>query len=266
MSTPPETVHVDTLPAAPIAIDNPYALLAKAIDAGADPERLGRLVDLVEHVAAGQARAAYNQAMNACQAELPCVCRDATNPHTKSKFARLETVMSAAKSVLARHGFSLSWSELPETKEGLLSLRCDVRHIGGHVEPHYGHFPRDGQGAKGGSIMSPIQGTGSTMTYARRYMLLSIFNVVVADQDLDGNSHEQRVTPEQIAHINALVDQREAQGVSVNFQRMISWLIQSGHLPAGAENLEQLSVTGYKMVIVDMERKIREHAAKEAKP
>jgi len=51
----------------------PLMLLDKAISAGMDPEKLGRLMDLVDRWRETQAKEHYCAAMARCQLELPVV-------------------------------------------------------------------------------------------------------------------------------------------------------------------------------------------------
>src|SRR5262249_39252909 len=48
-------------------------------------------------------------------------------------------------------------------------------------------MPADGKGPKGGDVMSRTHATGSALSYARRYLLLMIFNISVGGDDDDGN-------------------------------------------------------------------------------
>lgn len=168
---------------------SPLALLASAVKSGLDAGQLKQLVDLQEQCRAARAKEAFSLAMNQCQAEMPCIVRESENKQTKSSYAKLEHIISQTKPVLSRHGFSLSFSEdecpRPEWKRTV----CLVRHVEGHSERHFIDLPVDGIGAKGNAIgaMNPVQGAISTGTYAQRILHCRIFDLTIADTDLDGN-------------------------------------------------------------------------------
>jgi hypothetical protein len=168
---------------------NPMSLLAAAVERGLSTEQLTALTDLHERWQANRAKAAFARAMNDCQNEMPCIVRESENKQTKSSYAKLEFIISQTKPVLFRHGFSLSFSEdecpRPEWKRTV----CLVRHCEGHSERHFIDLPVDGIGAKGNAIgaMNPVQGAISTGTYAQRILTCRIFDLTIADTDLDGN-------------------------------------------------------------------------------
>lgn len=168
---------------------NPMSLLAAAVERGLSTEQLTALTDLHERWQANRAKAAFAKAMNDCQTEMPCVVRDKENPKTKSLFARLETVNSIAKPVYSKHGFALSFSEEDCPRDTWKRTVCLVRHDEGHTERHIIDLPVDGIGPQGNPIggMNAVQGAISTGSYAQRVLICRIFNLTIADTDLDGN-------------------------------------------------------------------------------
>jgi hypothetical protein len=116
------------------------------------------------------------EALAAFQAECPTLPKDATNPHFKSKFTPLDTMVEVTSPILSKHG--LSWSAFPcFAPDGSPALRYVLRHVSGEVESET--MPLLVQKAD-------PQGMGSALTYARRYSLSAALNLV-ADEDDDGN-------------------------------------------------------------------------------
>lgn len=177
----------DTTPAV-----EPLSLLQLAIDKGADPDKLGKLVDLAERMERAKAQRAFAVAMNELQTELPAVVKDAQNPHTKSPYARLETISDKVDPIILAHGFSMSYGSEPAAQAGTIRLYLDVTHRGGHSVRVHGEFPADKSGA-----MNPIQGVGSTYTYARRYLKCLAFDIQVRGMDNDGGGG-QPISAEQL--------------------------------------------------------------------
>lgn len=167
---------------------NPLMLIERAVDKGMDPAQLKALVDLHEQWKAARAKEAFAADMNAVQSEMPCIVRDAQNTQTKSNYIRLETLTHKAKPIYTAHGFSLSFSETESTRPNWHRITCTIRHVAGYSEQHWIDLPTDGVGPKGNAIggMNAVQGAISTGSYGQRVLTCRVFNITIADTDLDG--------------------------------------------------------------------------------
>jgi hypothetical protein len=192
-------------------VSNPLVLLQSMIEKGANADNLGKMMDLAERWQLNRAKESFNRAMSACQGEMPAVIEDAKNNQTGGTYALLETVQRVVKPVYTRHGFSLSWSEGP-VQGDLRQVIMVVRHIDGYAETHYGHYPIDGEGPKGGRTMNQLQGTVSAHTYAQRDMMRQLFNIVIAGQDVDGENGG--LTDDQTIELNTLLEQLQIKNKS----------------------------------------------------
>lgn len=118
-------------------------------------------------------------AMLAVQSEAPTLKKSAANPAFKgSKYAPLDEIVETVGPILIKHG--LVWSTLPGSDtQGQPSLTYRLSHAptGESIE---GTMPL---------LLSKddAQGQGSAITYARRYSLCAVLNLV-ADDDDDGNA------------------------------------------------------------------------------
>lgn len=123
-------------------------------------------------------------ALAKAQAEMHNPKFDRTNPHFKNKFASLAAVRDAVIPTLAKHGIACV-QDLTRTETG---LACTTTLI--HAS---------GQTMSFGPLAMPIskndaQGFGSAGTYARRYHLMAVANVV-GDEDDDANEATNRPAP-----------------------------------------------------------------------
>lgn len=117
-------------------------------------------------------------ALLAFQADAPHIPLDATNPHFKSKFASLPSIMQIVRPKLSEHG--LVWTTTPsQDEQGRPTLKYQLAHA-----------------PSGELVLSEMpllltkqdpQSLGSAITYARRYALLSVLGLV-GDADDDGNA------------------------------------------------------------------------------
>jgi hypothetical protein len=122
-------------------------------------------------------------ALVAAQAEMRNPPKDSVNPHFKSRFADLATVLDTVKPVLAKH------------KLGVVQLPTEVEGVGPAMSTmlihESGEFVRSTIGLRPGK--QDPQGIGAALTYARRYGLQAVLGIT-ADDDDDGNhsSHASR--------------------------------------------------------------------------
>jgi len=116
-------------------------------------------------------------ALAAAQAEMGRAAKDSTNPHFKSKYADLASVMDACMPHLSKYGIAVI--QPPEDFE-------DGRRYCKTILVH---------GATGDSVecrvpliigKNDMQGYGSAVTYARRYGLMAMAGI--APDDDDGNA------------------------------------------------------------------------------
>lgn len=129
-------------------------------------------------------------ALHAAMNEMPALKKDATNPHYKNKYISLDGLTDAVTPILLKHG--LLWSTFPcSDTNGQPALRYKLSHVAsGEVEQDTMPLLLS---------KSDSQGQGSAITYARRYALQAVLNLV-ADEDDDGNKASgQRQRPQPTA-------------------------------------------------------------------
>ena len=196
-----ELVH-----AAPPSLLTTIADLAR--DPACDVEKLRALIAMQRDMMAEQARIAFDAAMADAQAEMVPVLRQATNAHTKSRYARLEDIDNAIRPVITRHGFSLTFDNPDQTPDSIV-MTCAVAHRDGHVRSYKIAGARDDKGSQGNANKTPIQAIGSTISYLRRYLTCMIFNVALTNDDTDGNEISP-ITARQARDLEALLTETGA--------------------------------------------------------
>jgi hypothetical protein len=161
-------------------------LIALALEKGADPKIIEKLMDLQERWEAGKARKAYVLAMSAFKQEAPAVLikGDAVEfitakGRTAYKYANLGSIVQEITSLLGKHNLSASW-ETSQTDKGDIVVTCHITHSEGHREDVTLRGPADESGNK-----NRIQAIGSTVTYLQRYTLLAALGLATGE-DEDG--------------------------------------------------------------------------------
>jgi hypothetical protein len=127
---------------------------------------------------------AIGDALAKAQAEMANPKFDKTNPHFRNKFASLAAVRDAVIPVLAKHG---------------IACLQDLTNVEGGVACTTTLLHSSGQSMTFGPLKMPVskadaQGFGSAATYARRYHLMAVANVV-GDEDDDANSATGKPAP-----------------------------------------------------------------------
>ena len=120
---------------------------------------------------------AMNKALSAAQGEMPAI------PKTKTvdtgtftyEYAPLDVILAAVRPVLAKHGLALI-QRLENPSGGKPSIRTELRHADGGVIA--ASFPL-------GEWKTPQQ-LGSTVSYHRRYAVVSMLGIATEEEDDDG--------------------------------------------------------------------------------
>lgn len=150
-------------------------------------ENFKTLVEFRDREIARAAEAAFNEAMAAAQGEMRPIEADGNNPQTRSRYATYTKLDKALRPIYNKHGFGLSFNTVDSPIAEHMRLLCYVSHIGGHTRTYQIDIPTDGKGAKGNDMMTKTHAVGAGASYGMRYLLKMIFNVLVGEDDRDGN-------------------------------------------------------------------------------
>lgn len=216
-----------------------------------DVAKMSALLDIKERVINKQAEADFNAAMNSVQMEIGRVAVDSDNPQTHSKYASYEALDGKLRPIYTKHGFSLSFDNGDAPGPEIVRVLCYVAHRGGFTKTYRKDVPADGKGAKGGDVMTKTHASGAADAYGRRYLLRGIFNIATGEGDTDGNMPTERVSEEQVANIQALIDEiwstpQEREGGKGRFLKYIK-----------VKNLNEIAATAYDGVIRDLQHKLK---------
>jgi hypothetical protein len=179
--------NVPALAESPLLADSLLNFVARAMaDPSIDVAKLEMLLRMQREIVADDARLQFNRAMSLAQGEMQPVVRDAQNTQTNSKYALLETIDAAIRPIYVKHGFMLSFNSEPIDGPDERII-CEVSHTAGHSKRYQLDAPLDTVGPQGRANKTPLHGLGSTVSYLRRYLTAMIFNIVLKNEDNDGN-------------------------------------------------------------------------------
>ena len=139
-------------------------------------------------------------AMATAFAQFEAAAKDANNPHFKSKYADLPSVIEAVKPALIAN--RLFFIQATHDVDGGVCIETQVHH-------------ESGESMSFGRLFVPAskndaQGFGSALTYARRYSLMTAFGITCEDDD--GNAAAKSAPARRANGVAAeAIDEAEAQ-------------------------------------------------------
>ena len=183
-------------------------------------------------------------ALAKAQLQMGKALRTSTNPHFKSKYADLASVMEACMDALNSNGIAVIQPIETETENGL-SVTTVLIH-GESGESLHNHVPIV-------VAKNDMQGYGSAYTYARRYGLMMMAGL--ATEDDDGNAaakaKPQSITDDQMAQIDDLVKE-----TNTNQKKMLAVY--------GVSKLQELNIDQAKKCLGLLKTKMQKQIADQA--
>lgn len=171
-----------------------------AMNPDVNVEKMQAIVNMKEGLFNRQLEIEFNEAMARVQAQILPIVRDAENKQTKSRYTKLETIVAAISPIYTAEGFALSFDTdvcpVPEhAAAGWFRVICEISRSG-HTKRRHVDLPPDIAGIQGNVNKTGLHGFKSTLTYGRNMLICMIFNVVLKDEDNDGNQPGHVVEPD----------------------------------------------------------------------
>lgn len=177
----------------------PRSVLELCMMAARDPsiptDRVKAFLEMADQQERKEAETLFDHAMIAAQAEMPPISRGSYNTHTKSWWAKLESISAKIDPIAKKHGFTLKYGVGDQRIEDHYHIYVDVTWTGSLSSGKKASFTkrydadigRDDKGPKGEGTKSLAQGAGSSITYGRRFLKCMVFDVQILGADKDGN-------------------------------------------------------------------------------
>lgn len=202
---------------------SPLAAAERLLNAGADLDKIEKMLELQERFEQMQAKKAYTQAMAAFKADPPKINKDKrvgfeskrTGGATSYSHASLGNVTEKINKALAEHGLSAAWKTGQNQNANAITVTCTITHKLGYSESTSLTAGSDNSGNK-----NSIQAIGSTITYLQRYTLLALTGLATHDQDDDGKTAEiQYIDEKQVSQIVDMINSIE----NLSEKSFLSW-------------------------------------------
>lgn len=175
-------------------------------------EKIKALMDMQLLLEDRQAEKAFDAAMIEAQDDVQALAWDKVNREKDSRNVSYPKIDKMLRPVRKKHGFTMSWDTEPGPTVDIAILCCDVSHKGGHRRRYRTPMPIDGQGPKGGGVMTKPQAVNSGTSYGMRNLAKMIWNIpmLVDKEDTDGNAPYETITEKQAADLRALAEETKS--------------------------------------------------------
>ena len=193
----------------PVAVNESATILAMMDKMSTMPnvpvERMEQMFNLHQRVQADQARRAWASAFAKVMKEIEPIVKDAKSD--KGKYGTHGGIDKVIRPIYTKHDlvptFTTERSDLPEHIRVVGFL---VHGESGHERRYEVDMPCDGKGAKGNDVMTKTHAAGSAMTYGKRYLLIDMFNIPLADDDgKAAGDNALTITDEQQEHLKKML-------------------------------------------------------------
>lgn len=177
-----------------------------------DVSKLEKFLDMQERIMNKNAEMAFNSSMTRLQKILPIIHQGSQIKHGDkliAKYANYEQIDKVIRPLYSAEGFSLSFNS-KRMDDGTVVYYGTVAHEQGYSRTAEIVLPSDT-----GPGRNAVQAQGSSISYAKRYLVTMLLNLVTTGEDDDGNaSGAKTVTQEMVdameAKITATAANRES--------------------------------------------------------
>ena len=193
-------------------VATPMDIIADMVRRGAEPDQLAKLMDLQERYERNLAASDFASALAKFQSKCPQIHKGRRGAHDAT-FASYDDIMHVIRPLLAECGLSISFdTEYTDGKS--ITATCIVKH---GIHEHRTKFtcptPTDMKA-------NASQQYGAALSYVKRYALCAALNLVVTNEDTDGNQIDNTpITPEQAIQVGDCIEAKK-----VNLPAFMEWV------------------------------------------
>lgn len=188
---------------------DPYLDLIREVTGNPElsAEKLKILVDMRLLLEDREAAKLFKLAMSKARKEIKALAWDKKGDN--NRYVSYPKIEKMLEPVREKYGFNQTFDTEVSAVAGQMIFCCDVEHDGGHTKRYRLPMSIDGQGPKGGGVMTGAQAVGNGTSYAMRYLQKMIWNIpmLVDKDDNDGAEAYEKITESQAADLRALADE-----------------------------------------------------------
>jgi len=225
----------ETVPAIVQAV-TPMQMLSIAVEQGHDLDKIEKLMELERTYKADIAREAYYQALSDFKKQPIEVTKDKVNAQYQSRYTTIGNLVNTVNAAMAPFGLNARWS-IDQTTG--IKVTCILSHTLGHSEEVSMSGPPDDSGKK-----NQLQQIKSTITYLESSTFQAVTGVVSQDANIDDDAvgAAETISPEQLADLNAMINE-----VDANRTQFLRY--------CGIEQLQDMLASDFTRAVTSLERK-----------
>lgn len=173
-------------------------------------EKLKILVDMRLLLEDRESKKLFDAAMNDAQKKVKALKWNKRGDN--NQYVSYPKIEEMLRPIREEHGFVQSFDTEMSPVAGQMIFCCDVSHDGGYTKRYRLPMSIDGQGPKGGGVMTGAQAVGNGSSYAMRYLDRMIWNIpmLVDRDDNDGAPPVKTIDKSQLADLRALSEEVKA--------------------------------------------------------
>lgn len=164
---------------------NSYDILMRAIELNVDLDAFEKLVNLVEKVQIDKAKREFYEAFAKFQSQVPPILKSSEvnmgAGRPRYNYASLYDIISKIQKPLGDNHLSYRWDV--KNDDVMIEVTCILSHSGGYELQTSIQATKDATPGK-----SNVQAIASTITYLKRYTLVSLLGIGTADPDDDAQA------------------------------------------------------------------------------
>ncbi len=198
-----------------MVVDDPTSIIQVIARAAADPrvdvQKMQALLEMQIKIEAQQAAIEFNAALARLMPKLPTIQKNGVIPDNfgkiRSRFAKYEDIDRVIRPLLAEEGFSISF-RTEEPAPGLVRVIGMLAHRMGHARESSVTVPISAPPKATGT-----QAVGSSVSYAKRYVVTNMLNIISVGEDTDGQAPPNPITEEQVMNIETMLQDTKSSRV-----------------------------------------------------
>ncbi len=175
-------------------------------------EKVQALYAMQRQMEADKEERAFDAAMIDAQAEIRELKWDKLGDN--NRYVKYPTIEKMLRPVREKFGFSTNFDTEAGPTPDQMFICMDVAHKDGHRRRYRLPMAIDGQGPKGGGVMTKPQAVGNGTSYGMRYLAKMVWNIpmLVDKDDNDGAATAEKISATQLADLKALADETKRPG------------------------------------------------------
>jgi len=162
-----------------------------------------------------QAKVDFDQALNDCQSKIGRIAPNQQRNDTHSWWADYAELDRTIRPIYTAVGFSIAFSEVQALAVGKVRIRAELSR-GGISKEYFSEITPSTLGPKGNAMATATDADAIAQSRAKRYLMLSIFNIAVGIDKIEKEGISEKVIAEWTDKLGAANDISDLNKISLD--------------------------------------------------